>query len=235
MSASVDLNVCMQHVEVKKMKKEITIMVLVILSLKPVFPQDICETCMIEDPAMCPPECFGGGDPGGVMGYCGDGLCDIGEEETCPEDCGGGATTTTIEPGVITSTTIQATTTSTIEETTTTSVQQTTSKTEEDITTTSTTITQITPTTTLQSMCGNELCETGENCASCLQDCLCPSGFKCSDGLCLEKKKSNTLIYIVSFFTLVMVVVIAVVILKSRPKKVDEHELLKEKWSQFKN
>ncbi|MBD3155809.1 MAG: PGF-pre-PGF domain-containing protein, partial [Candidatus Aenigmarchaeota archaeon] len=42
-------------------------------------------------------------------------------------------------------------------------------------------------------VCGNKVCETGEDCSSCLSDCSCAEGYVCVDGICKSssiKKKS---------------------------------------------
>ena len=87
----------MQVVEVKK----IIIPIFVILMIGLVFAQDICDTCMIEDPAMCPPECFGAGlygdnllddpllnNPSNPGPVCGDNILDEIEECETNSDCG---------------------------------------------------------------------------------------------------------------------------------------------------
>lgn len=89
-----------------KMKNGI-IMISFIFLLSLVFAQDTCLTCIDDDPENCPDHCFVEGD------LCNDGLCDPGEEVTCPQDCTGETTTTlgetTTTPGE--TTTITATTT----------------------------------------------------------------------------------------------------------------------------
>ena len=76
----------------------IILMVFFVINL--VFAQDICDTC-IEDPAMCPPECFGAGlygdnllddpllnNPSNPGPVCGDTILDEIEECETSFDCG---------------------------------------------------------------------------------------------------------------------------------------------------
>lgn len=82
--------------------------------------EDVCTTCIEEDPAMCPPECFWA-DEGPI---CGDGFCDAIEVETCPEDCEATTTTTALGQTVTTTTSLEEGTTTTLGETTTTISKQ---------------------------------------------------------------------------------------------------------------
>ena len=87
--------------QIVKMKK-IIIPIFVILMIGLVFAQDICDTC-IDDPAMCPPECFGAGfgedgdgllddpllnNPSSPGPVCGDGIIEEIEECETNSDCG---------------------------------------------------------------------------------------------------------------------------------------------------
>ena len=47
-----------------------------------------------------------------------------------------------------------------------------------------TTTTSTTTTIPREVICGNGLCEVGENCSNCPEDCSCPSGTRCVGGVC---------------------------------------------------
>jgi hypothetical protein len=36
-----------------------------------------------------------------------------------------------------------------------------------------------------KAVCGNNICEVGESCSNCPQDCKCPNGYQCQEGICL--------------------------------------------------
>jgi hypothetical protein len=36
-----------------------------------------------------------------------------------------------------------------------------------------------------KAVCGNGICEVGESCSNCPQDCKCPNGYQCQEGICL--------------------------------------------------
>jgi len=102
---------------------------------------------------------------------CGDGNCTSEYGETCsscPEDCGSCITTTAPSIGgggrVITTSSTSSTTPST------------------------TIIKAIIPSTTTkilpEMICGNRVCETGENCGNCLKDCPCRTGEECKNNVC---------------------------------------------------
>jgi hypothetical protein len=38
-----------------------------------------------------------------------------------------------------------------------------------------------------EAVCGNNVCEVGESCSVCPQDCKCPNGYECVQGVCLAK------------------------------------------------
>jgi hypothetical protein len=38
-----------------------------------------------------------------------------------------------------------------------------------------------------EAVCGNNVCEVGESCSICPQDCKCPNGYECVQGVCLAK------------------------------------------------
>jgi hypothetical protein len=38
-----------------------------------------------------------------------------------------------------------------------------------------------------KAVCGNNICEVGESCSICPQDCKCPNGYECKEGVCLAK------------------------------------------------
>jgi hypothetical protein len=38
-----------------------------------------------------------------------------------------------------------------------------------------------------KAICGNNICEIGESCSICPQDCKCPNGYECVEGVCLAK------------------------------------------------
>ena len=176
--------------------------IIISLLLPLALSQSICETCMADDPAMCPPECLGGGEM--FVPSCGNGICDPGEEGSCPEDCGGATSTTVSTPGDQP----QAATTTSGEATTTTLDNQATVQT----TTTSENA------AAAPEACGNNVCGAGENCMNCQGDCACSSGYECSDGSCIEKAKPKTVIFLFIALSFAVIIGVAVVLLKSKPK-----------------
>jgi len=62
-------------------------------------------------------------------------------------------------------------------------------------------------------ICGNRICENGENQENCCKDCGCPSGYKCIENKCV-KTAPNAL-----YLIIIMVIIVAlaiVIILKSK-------------------
>jgi len=164
--------------------------------------QGICETCIVDDPAMCPPECLGGGEM--FVPSCGNGICDPGEEGSCPEDCGGATSTTAStpedQPQVTTTTSGEATATTLDNQ----AAVQTTTTSENAA--------------AAPEVCGNNVCGAGENCMNCQGDYACSSGYECSDGSCIEKTKSKTPTFLFISLSFAVIIGVAIVLLKSKPK-----------------
>lgn len=80
----------------------------------------------------------------------------------------------------------------------------------------------VTTTTVKRLVCGNGICETGENCGNCLGDCPCAEGYTCQNNICKSEKTKTSpklvTILLLIFVTLAVIIWLTKSLKKEKPK-----------------